>query len=151
MAARLPRKRITEPWFSAIVDGRKTVEGRVNRGFWHDTATVGTVLHVYNERGEAAKVRVVGRRPAATFGDLYATCGVALVPDDVWVHYAGVERGNADALYAAILSGASYPVAETIASRGVVGVELEVLEDNVILKDLPKDQDNLDDATLSSP
>ena len=42
------QKHLSEPWFSLVLYGKKTVECRINKGFWSNVR-VGDVIDFYND------------------------------------------------------------------------------------------------------
>lgn len=61
----LARKHLSEPWFSLVLQGKKTVEGRINDGFFKDIA-VGDKFIFYNG-DRSFEVRVIAKRFYKTF------------------------------------------------------------------------------------
>lgn len=65
---------IQEPYFSLVMSGQKTVEGRLNKGKFEDAA-VGDILFV----NEAQNFLVIGKRIYSTFAQMIEVEGVEKV------------------------------------------------------------------------
>lgn len=111
---------LRSPYYEAIVDGFKTVEGRIARGRWAQVEP-GQVLLLHNADGPRRRMeigyfyRVVKVVKAADFGELYDLFGQRLLP--------GVPtREQAVEIYQGV--DPSYSL-EAQQQHGVVGLVLE--------------------------
>jgi ASC-1-like (ASCH) protein len=72
---------VEEPYFSYLLSGQKTVEGRVRNGKW-DGLSEGTVLLLSSGlNGTQVEFEVVSLVAFDTFEELYKVCGERLLPD----------------------------------------------------------------------
>jgi ASC-1-like (ASCH) protein len=74
------KKHCSEPWISAIKDGRKTVEGRLDKEIWSSIQPSTTVIFFNNELSIEVQVIVTDVHKAKTFKELYEMFGEKLVP-----------------------------------------------------------------------
>jgi ASC-1-like (ASCH) protein len=114
------RKNIREPWFSAIVDGLKTYEGRLNRDFWK-SLTLGQHFVAYTGQREAT-LQVTDRQYFSTFGEAWDKLKGRLIPPTVEPVTTPEE---ADAVYSAFFTD------EEVQKHGVValGIKVEALRE----------------------
>ena len=70
------RKHVSEPWFSLIRDGRKTVEGRLNKGDFAKM-NVGDIVEWFTKgKDSTIKTRVMRTTPYDNFLEYLETEGV---------------------------------------------------------------------------
>ena len=84
---------IKEPWYSQVMSGRKTVEGRLNRDKWSNMEK-GDLLYIKNPATPGIKVafEIVDVEYCEDFYELHFTYGKSLLPDiDEYDHNAAVE------------------------------------------------------------
>ena len=62
-------KHLAEIWFDHVRHGRKTCEGRLDKGFWGE-CDYGDVITFHNDSNEQCQVRVKGVHRYATFRDM---------------------------------------------------------------------------------
>jgi len=78
---------IQEPYASFVVDGQKTVEGRLNRGKFAELA-VGDIVEMNDER---TPFEIVAKNVYATFREMLEAEGIANVLPDTFSLERGVE------------------------------------------------------------
>ena len=87
--------RLEKRWLDEIDAGRKTCEGRVERGYWA-TVKVGDVITFSDAEGtREIKVKVVAVRVFDTFREMYSRYGERLLPgveteDEAHAIYEGI-------------------------------------------------------------
>lgn len=71
---------IDEPFFSCLISGEKTVEGRVRKGKW-DNLNIGDILFAScGLDGTVVEFEVIDLIPASSFNELYFLCKDKLIP-----------------------------------------------------------------------
>lgn len=108
------RKIIQEPWLRWIVEGRKTYEGRVNRGIWVQV-DVGQEIIFYNDQREV-KVVIENLSLYDNFGDAWSAHKKELIPE------GATTKEDAQELYS------QYYTEDDIAKHGVVILGLHLLQ-----------------------
>ena len=76
---RLPRKCVEEPWLEWILNGRKTFDGRLHRGFW-EKVQPGQEFIGWSNKQEAV-LRVTEKMRFRDYGEAFAALGKSLVPE----------------------------------------------------------------------
>ena len=62
----MERKHLSEPWFTHVRNGTKTIEGRLCKGFWKEIS-VGDKILFFNDHNEEVVVQIVGKRFYGSF------------------------------------------------------------------------------------
>lgn len=89
--------KIDEPYFSQILSGEKTIEGRIRRGKWAKMR-LGDALFCKGEDGEEVKFTTYDLLYFDSFEELYQGWGSCLLPDlpvtawEVYSTFPGVTR-----------------------------------------------------------
>ena len=105
------------PWYSLIVEEKKRVEGRLNKGIFADLK-VGDLFLIHNkdDMSQCVNTKIVAIHKAKDFKELYERFGEKLLPKE------GLNFGEDDSIYL------KYYKEIDIQKHGVIGIEFELIE-----------------------
>jgi ASC-1-like (ASCH) protein len=107
------KKHCQEPYLTHLINGTKTVEGRLYKGDWRNIKLDDTI-HFYNEE-KGADFHVTGLTHVKDFGQLYCMCEEKLLPGIYFPH-------DAKDIYNRWFSD------EDIEKYGVVGIQVRKID-----------------------